>query len=70
MCTKNTAMATDILAGIDESQLKLLEEPCILIGSNDTPVKAVSKKDCHLLSNIEEGWLHFSLFTSTDPLQQ
>ena len=48
-------MADDILQGLDEAQVKLLAEQCILVDENDKNIGAASKKDCHLNSNIEQG---------------
>lgn len=57
-------MADDILQGLDEAQVKLLAEQCILVDENDQNIGAASKKDCHLNSNIDQGMLHraFSVF--------
>ncbi|XP_072027232.1 isopentenyl-diphosphate Delta-isomerase 1-like [Amphiura filiformis] len=57
-------MADDILQNLDEAQVKLLAEQCILVDDNDKPIGAASKKDCHLNKNIEQGMLHraFSVF--------
>ena len=48
-------MADDILQNLDEAQVKLLAEQCILVDENDKPIGAASKKDCHLNKNIEQG---------------
>ncbi|XP_041923533.1 isopentenyl-diphosphate Delta-isomerase 1 [Alosa sapidissima] len=49
---------------LDEKQVQLLAEMCILIDENDLKTGADSKKNCHLNSNIEKGLLHraFSVF--------
>ncbi|XP_063062116.1 isopentenyl-diphosphate Delta-isomerase 1 [Engraulis encrasicolus] len=49
---------------LDEKQVQLLAEMCILIDENDHKTGAESKKNCHLNSNIEKGMLHraFSVF--------
>ncbi|KAJ8388123.1 hypothetical protein AAFF_G00146140 [Aldrovandia affinis] len=49
---------------LDEKQVKLLAEMCILIDENDCKTGADSKKNCHLNSNIDKGLLHraFSVF--------
>lgn len=49
---------------LDEKQVQLLAEMCILIDENDRKTGADSKKNCHLNSNIEKGLLHraFSVF--------
>ncbi|KAF6270527.1 isopentenyl-diphosphate delta isomerase 1 [Rhinolophus ferrumequinum] len=50
--------------GLDEQQVKLLAEMCILIDENDNKIGAETKKNCHLNENIEKGLLHraFSVF--------
>ncbi|KAL2085983.1 hypothetical protein ACEWY4_019303 [Coilia grayii] len=57
---------------LDEKQVQLLAEMCILIDENDHKTGADNKKNCHLNSNIEKGMLHraFSvfLFNSEDKL--
>ncbi|XP_071026561.1 isopentenyl-diphosphate Delta-isomerase 1 isoform X1 [Oncorhynchus clarkii lewisi] len=57
---------------LDEKQVQLLAEMCILIDENDQKTGAESKKNCHLNSNIDKGLLHraFSvfLFNSEDKL--
>lgn len=49
---------------LDEKQVQLLAEMCILIDENDKKIGADSKKNCHLNSNIDKGLLHraFSVF--------
>ncbi|KAJ8376027.1 hypothetical protein SKAU_G00066070 [Synaphobranchus kaupii] len=49
---------------LDEKQVQLLAEMCILIDENDCKTGADSKKNCHLNSNIDKGLLHraFSVF--------
>lgn len=53
-----------LLKGLDRIQVKLMREQCILIDKDDTPTGWASKKDCHLLKNINKGMLHraFSVF--------
>lgn len=57
---------------LDEKQVQLLAEMCIVIDENDHKTGAESKKNCHLNSNIDKGLLHraFSvfLFNSEDKL--
>lgn len=52
------------LANSDATQLSLLSEECILVDANDKPIGSSSKKDCHLIENINSGMLHraFSVF--------
>lgn len=56
-------MAVD-LSNLDETQVQLLAEECILVDENDKVVGSDTKKNCHLNSNIEKGMLHraFSVF--------
>ncbi|NP_001297818.1 isopentenyl-diphosphate Delta-isomerase 1 [Esox lucius] len=57
---------------LDDKQVQLLAEMCILVDENDQKTGADSKKNCHLNSNIDKGLLHraFSvfLFNSEDKL--
>ncbi|XP_037550411.1 isopentenyl-diphosphate Delta-isomerase 1 [Nematolebias whitei] len=57
---------------LDEKQVQLLSEMCIIIDENDRRVGADTKKNCHLNSSIDKGLLHraFSvfLFNSEDKL--
>ncbi|XP_013399112.1 isopentenyl-diphosphate Delta-isomerase 1-like [Lingula anatina] len=59
-----TASMSQITAGLDATQVQLLQEECILIDDNDKNIGTASKKDCHLLENINKGMLHraFSVF--------
>lgn len=52
------------LAGHDEEQIRLMEERCIVVSHDDKPLRDGSKKECHLMTNIEKGLLHraFSVF--------
>lgn len=56
--------AQDLPPGLDEGQVKLLSEPCILVDKHDRKIGTASKKTCHLLENINNGMLHraFSVF--------
>ena len=56
-------MAVD-LSSLDETQVQLLAEECILVDDNDTVTGSDTKKNCHLITNIERGLLHraFSVF--------
>uniref|UniRef100_H3CTJ8 isopentenyl-diphosphate Delta-isomerase n=2 Tax=Tetraodon nigroviridis TaxID=99883 RepID=H3CTJ8_TETNG len=49
---------------LDEKQVQLLSEMCILIDQNDHKTGADTKKNCHLNVNIDKGLLHraFSVF--------
>jgi isopentenyl-diphosphate delta-isomerase len=48
----------------DKIQLSLLNEECILVNGNDEKVGSETKKNCHLIKNINNGMLHraFSVF--------
>ncbi|XP_023661551.1 isopentenyl-diphosphate Delta-isomerase 1 isoform X1 [Paramormyrops kingsleyae] len=50
--------------GLDEKQVQLLSEMCILVNEDDHRIGADTKKNCHLNSNIDKGLLHraFSVF--------
>ncbi|KAL6488359.1 hypothetical protein MHYP_G00021000 [Metynnis hypsauchen] len=49
---------------LDQKQVQLLSEMCILIDEDDKRTGADTKKNCHLNSNIDKGLLHraFSVF--------
>ncbi|KAJ3611565.1 hypothetical protein NHX12_021580 [Muraenolepis orangiensis] len=49
---------------LDEKQVQLLAEMCILIDVDDRKIGADTKKNCHLNANIDKGLLHraFSVF--------
>lgn len=57
-----------VFEGHDEEQIKLMEELCIVLDYNDTPIGAGTKKLCHLMTNINQGLLHraFSVFLFND----
>ncbi|KAI8801020.1 NUDIX hydrolase domain-like protein [Cladochytrium replicatum] len=48
----------------DEEQVRLMSEMCIVVDENDNPIGAETKKNCHLMENINKGLLHraFSVF--------
>jgi isopentenyl-diphosphate Delta-isomerase len=48
----------------DQTQLNLFNEKCILVDENDKPLGPETKKNCHLMENINKGMLHraFSVF--------
>ncbi|CAF0755156.1 unnamed protein product [Brachionus calyciflorus] len=58
----------DILFGFektyDQTQLNLMSENCILVDENDKQIGSETKKNCHLIKNINNGMLHraFSVF--------
>jgi isopentenyl-diphosphate Delta-isomerase len=49
---------------VDFNQIRLMEEMCILVDKDDSPIGPVTKKECHLMTKINEGLLHraFSVF--------
>ena len=49
---------------LDDTQVKLLAEECILVDESDRVVGSDTKKNCHLNEHIKEGKLHraFSVF--------
>lgn len=52
------------LSGYDDEQIRLMDEVCIVLDKDDNAIGTASKKDCHLMSNINKGLLHraFSTF--------
>ncbi|KAF0429917.1 Isopentenyl-diphosphate delta-isomerase [Gigaspora margarita] len=52
------------LNAYDNEQVRLMEEMCILVDEDDKKIGADSKKNCHLMANINKGLLHraFSVF--------
>lgn len=49
---------------LDEQQVQLLAEMCILIDENDNKIGADTKKNCHLNENIDKGTV-FKIFFVT-----
>lgn len=43
------------LSQFDPVQVKLLDEMCIAVDDNDNVIGPRSKKDCHLMENINKG---------------
>lgn len=52
------------MESLDEEQVKLLGEQCILVDEKDEFIGSATKKTCHLLDGINPGLLHraFSVF--------
>ena len=48
-------MADEVISTLDATQVKLLEEQCILVDNDDQKRGFASKKTCHLLENINQG---------------
>src|SRR3989338_9239239 len=53
-----------IFEGADEIQIQLMEEKCLVVDENDKVIGTESKKNTHLMVNINKGLLHraFSIF--------
>lgn len=63
----NTVIMPEIqMDHLDEKQVQLLAEMCILINENDEKIGAETKKNCHLNENIDKG-ISFFLFKSSSP---
>lgn len=56
------------LEDYDLEQAKLMEEMCIVTDENDIPIRPETKKNCHLMAEINKGLLHraFSVFLFND----
>ncbi|XP_030054709.1 isopentenyl-diphosphate Delta-isomerase 1 isoform X1 [Microcaecilia unicolor] len=62
---KSTAVMPEIDTDhLDQRQVQLLEEMCIVVNASDQKIGAETKKNCHLNENIDKGLLHraFSVF--------
>lgn len=57
-------LGEDIFNGHDETQIELMKEECILIDEDDRNKGSASKKECHLLENINKGMQDFKIFTT------
>ncbi|CCU74676.1 Isopentenyl diphosphatedimethylallyl diphosphate isomerase/IDI1 [Blumeria hordei DH14] len=55
---------TEDLSDHDPEQIRLMDEVCIVLDEDDRPIGNLSKKTCHLMTNINKGLLHraFSVF--------
>ena len=62
--SKTTTNIDEYLNEHDKTQVELLNENCILVDHNDVVIAKETKKNCHLLENINNGMLHraFSIF--------
>ena len=40
---------------LDDTQVQLLAEQCIVVDRDDNVIGAASKKECHLYENIQKG---------------
>ncbi|KNC85487.1 isopentenyl-diphosphate Delta-isomerase 1 [Sphaeroforma arctica JP610] len=58
------AADSEIFQGCDDEQVRLMAEMCIEIDTDDNAIGSVSKKEAHLMPNINKGLLHraFSVF--------
>ncbi|KAI8606860.1 NUDIX hydrolase domain-like protein, partial [Chytriomyces sp. MP71] len=45
----------------DPEQRRLMREMCIIVDENDRAIGADTKKNCHLMANINKGLLHRAL---------
>ena len=45
----------EVFRGLNQTQIDLMKEECILINEDDQNIGSASKKDCHLLDNINKG---------------
>jgi isopentenyl-diphosphate delta-isomerase len=61
---KMTNSKDSVFQGHDETQIKLMEEMCILVDEQDRKIGQDTKKNTHLMTNINKGMLHraFSVF--------
>ena len=46
------------VSNLDPKQVELLNEECIVVDENDKPLGSKSKKECHLMVNIDNGLIH------------
>lgn len=62
--SSSTITLDSTLAGYDEEQIRLMEERCIVLDNDDKYLRDGSKKECHLMTEINKGLLHraFSVF--------
>ncbi|KAK3551677.1 hypothetical protein QTP70_021318 [Hemibagrus guttatus] len=63
-CTQASVKMPEINTdNLDEKQVRLLAEMCIVIDENDQKTGADTKKNCHLNSNISKGRVLFFFFS-------
>ncbi|RWS03753.1 isopentenyl pyrophosphate isomerase-like protein [Dinothrombium tinctorium] len=48
----------DFWAKYDKTQVNSMKEMCIAVDENDNAIEPRSKKDCHLMENINKGLIH------------
>ncbi|RDA94783.1 hypothetical protein CP533_4225 [Ophiocordyceps camponoti-saundersi (nom. inval.)] len=53
-----TNTTSEAFSGHDKEQIRLMGEMCIVVDEDDTPIGSLSKKSCHLMTNINEGLTH------------
>eukprot|EP01132_Coremiostelium_polycephalum_P000835 gene835-1042_t len=60
----STTSGEEFFNGHDTTQIELMKEECIVVNDDDRPIRPGSKKECHLMENINQGLLHraFSIF--------
>ncbi len=58
----STALADSVvdekIGNMDKKQVELLNEMCIVVDENDKIIGSKTKKECHLMDNINNGLLH------------
>ena len=61
MMASSALLNTDLdnlLANSDKKQVDLLQEMCIIVDENDKALYGKTKKECHLMVNINKGLIH------------
>lgn len=53
--THRMSKVEEVFQGLDQTQIDLMKEECILINEDDQNIGSASKKACHLLDNINKG---------------
>ena len=54
----SSSALADSVSNLDPKQVELLNEECIVVDENDIALGSKSKKECHLMTNIEKGLIH------------
>lgn len=60
----SVSLFSQMFSKLNSEQIRLMEEVCIIVDKNDAVLRPGSKKETHLMENIEKGLLHraFSVF--------
>ncbi|RDA89016.1 hypothetical protein CP532_0619 [Ophiocordyceps camponoti-leonardi (nom. inval.)] len=53
-----TSTTSEAFTGHDQEQIRLMSEMCIVVDYDDKPIGSLSKKSCHLMTNVNEGLIH------------